>query len=153
MRRWSGGRKLVLHRQLDRDGQVQLIQVHRLAQHIERPDIQCRLEQGFFLAGGQHDDPDRRIGLSDAPQHLNPIDPRHVDIEQDQIGRVGADQVQRLFAAYSRSDLVATAAEKFPTISPISGSSSTMRIEARLFALLREGWIAGARDGWGDWPG
>jgi hypothetical protein len=83
------------------DADAQFGAVHRLGQEVFSAGREALHAGGPVVEIGDHDDgdiPGRRVCLH-LGHHLVAVKPRHHDVEQDQIGTIGGDHRECLFAA------------------------------------------------------
>ena len=62
------------------------------------------MQQGLVLVHGEEEDEELRVLLLELLRGLDPVDGRHRDVEQDQIGLQGLDQAQRLGSIFRLAD-------------------------------------------------
>ena len=83
--------------------------VHRLGQILVTTRLQTRDHVLRISLGGDEDDRHERqrgVGL-EPPAHLDPVDTRHHDVQQNEVGVLPAGEGQRLLAVAGRQNLVA----------------------------------------------
>ena len=89
------------------DNNRELIKIKRLADVIVRPQTHGIYSRFQATMGGQHDDDNLVIKILDFFQHLDTADTGQLNIEQDEIGLLFANQAQGILAGTSRNDLIA----------------------------------------------
>jgi hypothetical protein len=77
------------------DAGDKLAGAERLGHVVVGADRQPDHEVGLVVTGGQHDDRHPPVGL-DAPAHLQPVEPRQHEVEDDEVGLGGPAQLDRL---------------------------------------------------------
>ncbi len=85
--------------------------VDRLRQVVVPASLESVDDILAIRLGGDEDDRDegqRGVGL-EAPRHLDPVEPRHHDVEQDEVGEVHRRRDQRGLAIARRHHLVSLA--------------------------------------------
>ncbi len=107
------GRLLALSSDIDvgLDAREDHAEVDRLGHIIVRALLQRLDDRVVAGLGGRHDD--RQVGhrprLAHLLEHLDTVEPRHHDVEQDQIEVLGLDHLERLVAVAGHRHLVALA--------------------------------------------
>ena len=76
--------------------------VDRLQQVVDRVDLE-RLDR-VLIVGGDEDDVRRRLRVDHAPRHLETGQPRHLDVEEHDVGLQSLDRAQRLDAVAGLPD-------------------------------------------------
>ena len=84
----------------------QVLARERLDEVLERSVGEGELHRLQRGVGGDHHDLDRGVDALDAAQDLQPVDLRHLDVEDDDVGPVGRDLLQRDPATVGGLDLV-----------------------------------------------
>ncbi len=97
----AGGFKSVL------DGNVQLIEIHRLAHEVVGPELERGLDVVELRIGGDHDDGAGVAILPELIEHFDAGEVRHADVEQDQIGRFMLGEFERRFSGVGLDHVVA----------------------------------------------
>src|SRR5947207_10706164 len=86
---------------------LQVSEIERLRKIAERSALDSLRREGGVGLRGDRDDRDRRVELLHRLQDVHPVDARHGDIEEDEIGMRGADQLERPPAVAGRRDVLA----------------------------------------------
>ncbi len=88
-------------------------EVDGLGHIVVRTRVQCRDNVVTLVTGRHHDDWElgRRVRLTDDLQHLEPAQPRHLDVEQDQREGPCRNQLQGLLAIDGNRHVVALSLE------------------------------------------
>ena len=110
------------------DAGQQLAEGERFDEVIVRPRFESVDAVGYGVARGQHDHRQLLIGQAQAANHLQPVEPRHHDVEHGQIGPILADGAQRFFPVSGQRDLESFEARprrREPRISSSSSMTST----------------------------
>ena len=84
----------------------QLAQRERLRDVVVRAELQA--DHLVELVAPRRQEQDRRLGAdrAEAAQHLEPVDARQPDVEDDEVGRLGRRELEALLAAPRDRDLV-----------------------------------------------
>ena len=88
--------------------------VERFRQEVVGADLEAPDHALRVLEARDHDHgqvPEGLVALHPL-EHLEPVDPRHLDVEQDHVGRVLADRGERLGAVGRRGRAVTVALER-----------------------------------------
>jgi hypothetical protein len=102
------------------DASAQLSGAERLAQVFVGAGLKAAGDIAILDAGGEQDDPDaprRRLGAQ-AARHLEAVEPRHGDVEQDHVGATVAGHPERRLAVGHLEHLVARALQSGPDEDP-----------------------------------
>jgi hypothetical protein len=91
-------------REACRDSPIEIVEVERLGDVVERAQLEGFLGKGDVLVGGHHDDRDAATELADLPENLDPVEAGHPDIEQNQVDAAAANRAEGLGAAAGRLD-------------------------------------------------
>jgi hypothetical protein len=87
--------------------QEQPVRVHRLLDEVERSQPGA-LDRGLDRpVGGDDYHRQLRLVLVDVGEHLEPVHPRHLDVQEHQVHGVIADQVERAAAVFGQQHAVA----------------------------------------------
>ncbi len=89
------------------EGLAQQVDVHRFLEVGEGAQLQALLPVLFAAVAGEHDDLDSRAALLDAPQHLQPVDAGHLEVEDHDIRLVLLHHLQGRLAVvgHGRADV------------------------------------------------
>ena len=90
----------------------QLLERERLHEVVVGARVQALHAVADADAGGQHQDRRAVAVGAEAAGHLEPVDAGHEHVEQQRVGRLGRDLVQRLAAVGRELDLVALEHER-----------------------------------------
>ena len=85
----------------------QLVERERLDDVVVGARVEAGDPVGDLVARGQHQDGQRVAGPAKAPAGLEPVQPRHRDVEDDRVDAVAAQSVERLLAVAGQLDVVA----------------------------------------------
>jgi hypothetical protein len=89
----------------DAHGGDELGRRRALEQEAARPGAQRLVDILVKVEGRQHEDPRRRIDLrDDAPRRLQPVDVRHADVHDDDVGTPPLGTLDRLQAVLGLAD-------------------------------------------------
>src|SRR5438094_2900655 len=85
---------------------LQVSEVERLREIAEGSALDdLRRDRGIGVRGDR-DDRDGRVEILHSLQDIHPVDAPHGDVEEDEIGTRGADQLERSPAVAGRRDVV-----------------------------------------------
>jgi hypothetical protein len=88
------------------DQHLELIEVHRLGDEVERPGLHRPDRRGDIAVGGHDDDRKLLVDLLDLPEHVEPVHVAELQVEEDEIGRAVAQALKGLSPALGAPDLV-----------------------------------------------
>ncbi len=101
-----------VQRVLDRDEDAFARQ--RLLDEVERAELRRLDRRAHRAMPRDHDDRERLVRLLDLLQHFEPVDPRHLDVEEDEVGRFLLDEREPFRPARRLLDVVALVLENHP---------------------------------------
>src|SRR5437867_5505012 len=94
---------------------LQVSEVERLREIAEGSALDdLRRERGIGVRGDR-DDRDGRVEILHSLQDIHPVDAPHGDVEEDEIGTRGADQLERSPAVAGRRDVVGRVGDRKST--------------------------------------